>query len=818
MAQTSGFQRGEGLDPMPFGVDISMRVFHRATLVARALFPGSESAVILVKDGQAWRSRGRKGLFPARDLAAELVIASGEMLWVADARKDPRFAESPSVVAAPFLRSYIGAPIRLEDGTSPGVLAVVGAQPQTFDAGKAAQLAALAEFVADEWDRALLTERHARSERQLDRVQNTQAALFRFVPMSLVLTDPEMKVVAASAVWERNMGLVGEAYVGCCLFDLRPAIYGPWRNTYERCLLGEEIAGRRTQVPRLGRQPVWMQVEITAWREPTGDIGGLMILADDVSELAETLESSERAEERLNLALGLADLHVFELDYVRREMFKAGAEDTFFAAPQTYEELYRDIFVTIDPRDRTQVREAWRRHVEEGAPYRPEYRIDRPDGREVWVQGASTFIQGADGSPQRLVGAIQDITARKQAERALMEAKEEAEAANRAKSTFLATMSHEIRTPLNGVLGMAQAMSGDSLSGTQAERLDVIRQSGETLLAILNDVLDLSKIEAGKLELEETEFEVQELARGAYSAFTAIANKKGLSFAFKIDPSAHGIYRGDSTRVRQILYNLVSNAIKFTEHGTVAVQVGRDRAGLRFSVTDTGIGIGAEPLLRLFGKFEQADASTTRRFGGTGLGLAISKEFAQLMGGAIVARSTPGKGSTFEVTLPLVRVGDALSSAEAPRFAPAVETIETVGALGAIERPLRVLAAEDNAVNQLVLKTLLHQIGIALTVVGDGQAAVEAWEVEAWDLILMDIQMPVVDGPSACRIIRDREAAQGRARTPIVALTANAMSHQVAEYFAVGMDGVVAKPIEVSKLIEAMNQALDGSPANSVAA
>jgi two-component system, sensor histidine kinase len=384
-----------------------------------------------------------------------------------------------------------------------------------------------------------------------------------------------------------------------------------------------------------------------------------------------------------------------------------------------------------------------------------------------------------------------------------------AEEANRAKSTFLATMSHEIRTPLNGVLGMAQALAVDDLSPAQRDRVSVIRESGEALLAILNDVLDLSKIEAGKLDLEETEFDLDEIARGAHSAFTALANKKGLSFALVIEEDAKGTYRGDPTRLRQILYNLISNALKFTEAGEIRVEASRAGEILSLSVSDTGMGIPPERLSELFVKFVQVDASTTRRFGGTGLGLAICRQLAELMGGDIQAESEQGRGSRFTVTLSIPRVGEARTEA------PATAAVESEPA-AALE--LRVLAAEDNSVNQLVLKTLLHQIGVDPTVVGDGVQAIQAWESGDWDVILMDVQMPKMDGLAATRAIREREVATGRARTPIIALTANAMTHQIAEYIAAGMDNHVSKPIDARKLFLALEATLEGDEPAAVSA
>ncbi len=426
-------------------------------------------------------------------------------------------------------------------------------------------------------------------------------------------------------------------------------------------------------------------------------------------------------------------------------------------------------------------------------------RIIRDEGRPTpsggWVVTSSDITVSA-----RRAKEMEAIAAE------LREAKADAEAATQAKSTFLATMSHEIRTPLNGVLGMVQAMAFDDLAEVQRERLDVIRQSGEALLAILNDILDISKIEAGKLELEEVEFDLAQLFVGAHSAFTALANKKGLSFALTTARRARGVYLGDPTRVRQILYNLISNALKFTEAGEVRVAADYRDGRLLLSVTDTGVGVEPDRLASLFDKFVQADVSTTRRYGGTGLGLSICRELAELMGGTIAAESEPGRGTCFRVSIPLVRVAAAQPRPATPR---ARET--------AAPMVLKVLAAEDNTVNQLVLKTLLHQIGADLTVVDDGEQAVEAWEREAWDVILMDVQMPKLDGPGAVRLIRQREAATGRARTPIIALTANVMTHQVSEYLAAGMDGCIGKPIQVSALLETLEAVSAGEAMAQVA-
>jgi len=790
--------RGDGSAPVaPFGIDLSMAVIERATRIAGGLFDDGYAIVILMHQGQFWRSRFADNGVPLHDPVAETIITTGESLWIEDALQHPVFAHNPLVKGPPFLRFYVGAPIRLADGSTPGVLCVTGKSPRPFDAAKLEHLGDIADFLADEWERAQAKRAHSRSSGERDAARTMLIDLVRGLPMSLVLTDREMGVIAHSEVWAQNLRLEAEQCVGRSLFDLAPNVYTPWTEQLAGCVAeGLPVSVERLRTQRPDGAAAWFNTQVKAWRDSAGEIGGLMIAADDITELVQTLDQAERSEARLKLALSLAEIHVWEMDYQRRELFKAGEESLFFEEPCTYPQLYKDIYAATDPRDRPAVEEQWRQHVEEGAPYRPVYRMLRSDGKEVWAESAATMEWDANGRPSRLVGALQNVTARKLAEQALVRAKDQAEAANLAKSTFLATMSHEIRTPLNGVLGMAQIMAADDLSDSQRERLQIIRKSGEALLAILNDVLDLSTIEAARLELQEAPFDISDLARGAHAAFSGLAAQKGLAFDLTIEDAARGSYLGDSTRVRQILYNLVSNGLKFTERGEVKVSIGASPAGLILTVVDTGIGIAPERLGRLFQRFEQADASVTRKFGGTGLGLAICRELAQLMGGAVAVESRDGEGSTFTATLPLKRVAEA-----APARAQASESAEALP-------PLRVLAAEDNAINQLVLRTMLQQAGIEPTIVADGIQAMEAWGQAEWDLILMDIQMPEMDGLSATRAIRRQEAETGRRRTPIIALTANAMAHQVSEYAANGMDAFVAKPIEVGRLFAAMEAAL----------
>jgi signal transduction histidine kinase len=392
----------------------------------------------------------------------------------------------------------------------------------------------------------------------------------------------------------------------------------------------------------------------------------------------------------------------------------------------------------------------------------------------------------------------------------LVRARDQADAANIAKSQFLANMSHEIRTPLNGILGMTQVMGMDDLPERQRNRLEVVQESGRTLLTVLNDILDISKIEAGRLEIDNHEFDLEEAVAAACSPFASLASQKDIGFRVEIAPDARGRWWGDGARLRQVVSNLASNAVKFTHQGEVGVTVTREGEGLRFAVQDSGIGIPAARLGDLFQKFSQVDASTTRRFGGTGLGLAICRQLAELMGGRLTVESREGEGSRFIADLPFEWRGPAAARASAQDGAAAPQL--------APEQPLRILAAEDNATNQLILRALLEPLGVDLTVAGDGAAAVEAFGASRFDLILMDVQMPVMNGVEATGEIRRLEAERSLPPTPILALSANVMSHQVNQYLEAGMNGFVPKPIDAQALFAAIEATLTPQTRSAAAA
>jgi signal transduction histidine kinase/ActR/RegA family two-component response regulator len=431
------------------------------------------------------------------------------------------------------------------------------------------------------------------------------------------------------------------------------------------------------------------------------------------------------------------------------------------------------------------------------------------DNQLHWIFGVLTLVflaaalRSARYLHDTLVASIRLSLEMDQQAKRLEQALVAAEAANHAKSRFLATMSHEIRTPMNGILGMAQLLLHPTLE--QGEREDFARTiltSGQTLLTLLNDILDLSKIEAGKLNLEAKVFEPQQVVHETLLLFSDMAAQKGLRLEASWDALGERRYVGDSHRLRQMLSNLVSNAIKFTGSGQVGIEaneIGRDAQGalLEFAVTDTGIGIPADKRDILFMPFSQAHSSTTREFGGTGLGLSIVRTLAEAMGGGAGVDSEFGKGSRFwfRIRVGIVAAGEDTRNAQRPAALPAAAAAASAAAFG------HVLIVEDIALNRAVLASLMSKLGVTVAMAEDGQQGVAAiLRGDPVDLVLMDVQMPVLDGIAATRRIRAWEAANGRPRVPIIAVTANAFEEDRRRCLEAGMDDFIAKPVTFDTL------------------
>jgi signal transduction histidine kinase/CheY-like chemotaxis protein len=381
----------------------------------------------------------------------------------------------------------------------------------------------------------------------------------------------------------------------------------------------------------------------------------------------------------------------------------------------------------------------------------------------------------------------------------------ELEKANTEKSRFLANMSHELRTPLNGVIAISESLAAQQTTEHGRELAELIVSSGRLLEQVLTDILDFSKIEAGEITLASESFSIEGVVRRIAELHRASAEGKGLEMAWRIDPGAQGQWTGDSVRLTQVLSNLLSNAVKFTDTGSVRLEVAANPAGLAFTVVDTGIGFDDEVKARLFRRFEQADASIRRRYGGTGLGLAISRSLVELMGGHITVDSEPGQGSRFAFTLPLER-------AAAPA---AAETVVDEAEFSLAGR--RVLLAEDHPTNQKVIQVILGAAGLSIDTVENGAEALQRLADQPYDIVLMDMQMPVMDGLTATRLLRERERAAGARRTPVIMLTANAMDEHVRASHEAGADEHLSKPIRAAKLFEAMTQLLSEHEAASAA-
>ncbi|MES2279163.1 MAG: ATP-binding protein [Bacteroidota bacterium] len=470
---------------------------------------------------------------------------------------------------------------------------------------------------------------------------------------------------------------------------------------------------------------------------------------------------------------------------VTRKIF--GVPDDFIPSRGTASGFFKEGY------DRDMLRQAFRDAVEKDIVYDLELRVINARGEQLWTRtiGHPEF---EDGHCVRLYGIFQDITIRKENEEALVRAKEQAEAAVIAKSRFLSIMSHEIRTPMNAVIGFTNLLLQNPRTDQQ-EYLDVLKFSAENLMVIINDILDVNKIEAGKIELEQDDFNLKELLDNIHASQLQAADEKEINFGLNFDPAIPEIVQGDQVRLGQILNNLSGNAIKFTQDGGVSINCkliaqDDDTISVYFEVKDTGIGIPRDKQEHIFDIFSQASSSTTRRFGGTGLGLAISQRLVNLMGGEIQVTSRPEQGATFYFELKMQRAKNALAIAVRQKQTTYPELLHG----------RRVLLVEDNPINVLVAKRFLERWGILCDVAENGEIGVETVQQHYYDLVLMDIQMPVMDGYQATAAIR---ALGGKYKdVPIIALTASALLDMKDKILEIGMNDYVSKPFKPEELYD----------------
>ena len=773
-------------------------VIDRVTRLARRAADAAYAYVVLVEEDHVWHS-GFEGLPEQLGALADSATARHmddlEPLWNPDLAAE--WADHPWVVGFPFVRSYVNAPIILASGVKLGALCLVFGERRDRDEAMVATLVDLAALLAEAIERLRAQQRTGAAEQASRAATALKDAIMQSSPVALGLTDRDLRYLYVNEQWVLEKGVPAENALGKTMAELFPLSYPLHEEAYRACLAGETVTADRIFVPSARRADRWLRATICPWRDPDGAVGGIISMSHDISDVIVTLERAERSESRLQLALEIAEVLVYEVNYRDKTLKVDGAADTFFEGALTFEDIAHDMWVTVHADDREAVKAHWEQCMATGEPFRTEYRMNRPDGHEVWAFSASELILGDDGRVSGILGVLKNITSRKHVEDATRRARDLAEAANRAKSEFLANMSHEIRTPLNGVMGVASALSRTELTAGQAEMVGLIETSGQTLEAILADVLDLARIESGRLELKAEPFDLAANLRSTAALFRPGAEEKGLAFDLSIDTTVFGAFVGDAVRLRQILCNLLSNAVKFTARGRISLEASTTADGrLSVTVTDTGIGFGADVKDRLFERFEQADGSITRRFGGTGLGLAISRALAEAMDGALEAWSEPGAGSRFTLTINLERCA-----------APSMQTATPAVAEPVDGRTMRVLLAEDHAINRRVIELLLAGADVDLTCVENGAEAVEAAAIANFDLILMDMQMPVMDGLTAINAIRAAERAARRFPVSIWVLSANALPEHVAASLAAGADGHLSKPVSAQALFSALAEA-----------
>jgi two-component system, sensor histidine kinase len=767
--------------------------------LTRTLTNAPIAAVSLVEAERQW-FKAIKGLdvheTPRSESFCAFAILGTEVLTVPDAHADARFCDNPLVTGPPFIRSYAGAPMITRDGHALGALAAIGDTPRIWTAEQCAGLAQLAELAV----------RHMESlglEPRLHEIEVRHASVFGAMADGVVVQGPDGRITLANPAAEFILGLTLDQMCGRTSMDpgwqAVRADGSPFPGEEHPAMLalrtGKAVSGVIMGISRPNHERRWIKINARPILDLQGRTQEVVTTFSDVTAERFAAERLEQKQRRLELALDVGQIGVVEIDFGARTFDRFGHQPALDVFGPLDMSAPTPLLAKIAPSRQTDVAQLWFEHLKGGPRLRLEVPIgDDPSSNKWALIGAEQFGRGAGA-----VVAIKDISSRKQAEVALTEANLRLEAALRSKDNFLANMSHEIRTPLNGVMGMASTLAGTNLTANQREMVQVICSSSDILNRLLTDVLDMSKLEAGKFALEPGPFDLIEAVQGSAHLFAMKAADKGLNFATEFTPAAQGIWLGDRVRIQQITGNLVSNAIKFTDSGSVILRLSATGSPgthaldwITLEIDDTGIGIPQEAQGRLFERFEQVD--TGRSHDGTGLGLSICRGLVELMGGEISVQSEPNIGSLFTVRLPMTRVQPVLVAA------PAADIKEV--------KLLRVLLADDHPTNQKVVEAMLRAFSCEVTTTSDGAGAVAAAKQSRFDLVLMDMAMPVMDGLEATRQIRAWEAQTSDKRTPIAMLTAYGSDQHKADGRQAGADFHIVKPVTPMSLLAGVEHAM----------
>jgi two-component system sensor histidine kinase/response regulator len=683
------------------------------------------------------------------------------------------------------------------------------------------------------------------AERALRAQEERTRLVFESTPDGIVVIDEHGVVESVNPAVVRLFGYAREEIVGAdvsrLMRDVDGAEHAAHVARYVRTGVAHAARTGRTVVGRR-KDGVTVPLDVTLSELHADGRRRFAAILRDASERLRAEEAIRTSEARFRAMSDASPLGVFTTDDEGRSTYvnRVFEEITGLPASDAVGEGWDRL---IHPDDARAVHERWAWALDADVPYESTHRIVRPDGAVRWVSAKAATVRDAS-RPLGRIGTIEDVTHRRETEDALAryyaeverahrlaeaqaadlarqaaelgQARDQALAATRAKSDFLATVSHEIRTPLNGIIGAAGLLIDSDLDGEQREFAGIVRSSAHALLAIINDILDFSKIEAGRMDIEPLPFDLGVAVHEAVDLFAATAQEKGLALRVALAPDVPRRVVADPGRLRQVLVNLLGNAVKFTERGSVLVSVESEsrRAAtsvVRITVRDTGIGIAPDQLPHLFERFSQTDASMTRRFGGTGLGLAISKQLVELMGGEIGVRSGEGEGSLFWFRLPIAHVapepaagaaGDVASGAAAQTPAHIAAGAATANDLAR----LRVLVAEDNAVTQKITSVLLEKLGCRVDIAANGREAVDMVAMMPYDAVLMDCNMPEMNGYQATAEIRRRERAAGARGIPIIAMTGNVAPGDREICLGAGLDDYLAKPVALDSLASALGR------------